>query len=693
MNLPDQRGADAPGQANGGASTPPVRRVSLRTKFLMLSALVQALLVMLMIWNNQRVLDEAIGKNTQRLAREYAATLNFSLTPYSSSGRLAELQLYLDEMLSDPKDSVARYIAVRDARGQMLVRAGELPAELLSARAPTIALLRGLQIDGNGALIRVSSPLLLTEHQVGVLYFGLSTQELSGAKSDLLRQGALLGLIGLGMASLLFYLITLGMGRRLTALTHQSMRLAQGRLGDVLPERGGDEIEVYTRSLNTMSVALFEQVNELKRSQHSLAESQLRFQTLFELTPVAISLTDPHGVLQDANVAMLTMLGQTRAQILGRTSAEFNFWGSPAERERIWGAWRAKGVLRGDIAVATLPDGRQIELAIWASMLSVAGGQSVIWVLLDISAEFAAKRALGALNASLETRVRQRSAELEHSNAELSAALETLKQTQTDLIRSGKLASLGSMVAGVAHELNTPIGNSVTVASVLHANAQSTLAELRSARPNRAALDETLQASLNASEILMRNLYRATEMVASFKQVAVDQASSQRRQFDLRHTLEDVIVTLEPMYKKTPFRLHTELVAGVTMDSYPGPLGQIVTNFISNAVNHAFEGRSEGRMTLSTRLLDAEHVELRFCDDGIGIAPQHQARVFDPFFTTKLGRGGSGLGMHIVYNLVTGVLGGKITLVSSAAHGTELTVILPLRAAVLTADSPAGNFA
>ncbi|GJJ01390.1 hypothetical protein RugamoR64_19280 [Duganella rhizosphaerae] len=276
---------------------------------------------------------------------------------------------------------------------------------------------------------------------------------------------------------------------------------------------------------------------------------------------------------------------------------------------------------------------------------------------------------LRELNVELEARVRQRTLKLEQ-------ALETVQAMQTELVRAEKMAALGSLVAGIAHELNTPIGNCVTVASTLQGHAAQIGEELRQERPRRSVLEQTGAALAQGSEILVRNLLRAATLVTSFKQVAVDQAGDARRRFDLSLVVEEVAQMLEPMYLKR-HRLHLRLAPGMAMDSYPGALGQVLTNFVSNAVNHGFEGMEHGNMTLRTEPVGDDHVLLEFRDDGRGIAPEHLARVFDPFFTTKLGQGGSGLGMHIVYNLTTGMLGGTVSLESPPGGGVSLRLVLP----------------
>jgi signal transduction histidine kinase len=307
------------------------------------------------------------------------------------------------------------------------------------------------------------------------------------------------------------------------------------------------------------------------------------------------------------------------------------------------------------------------------------GLQLGIFSPIDVSHQRAVESEIRLLNVELEQRVVERTSNLQE-------ALNSLQSMQNELVRSEKLASLGSLVAGIAHELNTPIGNSMTVSTTIEEYATVMVDELQSPRPRRSLLEQSVVAIQKGASILTRNLHRAATLVSSFKQVAVDQSSDNRRQFNLKVVLEEVMLTLESMYKKSS-TAELSLAPEIVMDSYPGALAQVLTNFVANALAHGFDGRTSGVMRLSTRLLENDQVEIVFADDGVGIAQEHIGRVFDPFFTTKLGQGGSGLGMHIVYNLVTGVLGGELALHSELGHGVAITVTLPLvagRARVLS---------
>lgn len=285
------------------------------------------------------------------------------------------------------------------------------------------------------------------------------------------------------------------------------------------------------------------------------------------------------------------------------------------------------------------------------------------------------------LNAELEARVQARTEDLEMANAELSAAMNTLEQAQDELVRSEKMAALGSLVAGVAHELNTPIGNSLMVASTLQERTDEFESGIEKGL-TRTALNRQLSTSREAAASLVRNLQRAGELIASFKQVAVDQTTSARRRFALDEVVHEIILTLSPALKKMPWKIESDVPTGIWLESYPGPLGQVLTNLINNAVLHAFDGLSVGMIRVGARSLDESSMQLTLSDDGNGILPEHLPRIFDPFFTTRMGRGGTGLGLSICHNIVENILGGRVNVASTPGQGTVFTLTLPLVAPV-----------
>jgi two-component system NtrC family sensor kinase len=237
----------------------------------------------------------------------------------------------------------------------------------------------------------------------------------------------------------------------------------------------------------------------------------------------------------------------------------------------------------------------------------------------------------------------------------------------------------------VAHELNTPIGNMLTMATALHGRVKVFSDAVLNGGLRRSVLDGFVQGANEAAESIERNAGRAAELITTFKQVAVDQTSARRRRFDLADLVQDVYTTLQPRLKHSLHHLAINVPAGISMDSYPGPLDQVILNLVNNALLHAFDDVTPGTMNISARL-DGAWVEIEFSDNGAGMDAATAARAFEPFFTTRMGSGGSGLGLYLVYNLVTAALDGEVFMHSTPAVGTAFLLKLPLVAKVHQAE-------
>ncbi|WP_052190624.1 ATP-binding protein [Chitinibacter sp. ZOR0017] len=274
-------------------------------------------------------------------------------------------------------------------------------------------------------------------------------------------------------------------------------------------------------------------------------------------------------------------------------------------------------------------------------------------------------------NEALEQRVQQRTEELARTNAEL-------QQAMAKLVQSEKLAALGSLVAGIAHELNTPLGAALTCATALHSESDLTRGLFESGNLKKTELDDFLLTAHSSSEIIERNIRRASGLVAQFKQVAVDTDSERRREFGLAELAREVVMMLRPHIDAARVDVQLQLPEDLLLDSYPGPLEQVLSNLLQNSLLHGFGEQGHGQIRMYLAQRDDQQCQLIFEDNGAGIASEHLKRVFDPFFTTRLGQGGSGLGLYIVYNLVTGQLGGELSVSSEVGVYTRFTLTLPL---------------
>lgn len=239
------------------------------------------------------------------------------------------------------------------------------------------------------------------------------------------------------------------------------------------------------------------------------------------------------------------------------------------------------------------------------------------------------------------------------------------------------MASLGELVAGVAHDMNMLLGVALTASSYLSERSDALRLGFRVGQLQRSELAAFVAQAHEASTMIGQNLTRASDLVKSFKQVSVDRSSDDRRRFNLHDSLRAVVSSMELTWKRRPIRLDLNCAVDIELDSYPGALGQVITNLIQNALLHAFDGARGGTMRLSAERIDGDRVRISFEDDGHGIGAAELARVFEPFFTTRRAQGGSGLGLHIVFNLVTAKLGGRIE--ANGKPGAGMRFVLTCR--------------
>ncbi|MBS1155586.1 MAG: multi-sensor signal transduction histidine kinase [Proteobacteria bacterium] len=457
--------------------------------------------------------------------------------------------------------------------------------------------------------------------------------------------------------------------RPVQALIEQAHEVARGKAPDHWPRGPITEFNRLSTDLEQMA--------------ETLQEREQKFLAIFNDTPVAIAVSDPqnHHAIAEVNDAWVQQFGHAREAVKGKTGQEIGLWRSGEEAAIFSESTR----LASPRLEAHLfhKNGQELLCLISSRQILETERPLSITVMEDVTELRRVERELRDLTIELEERVKQRTLDLAQTNGELMQTLTHLRQTQSDLVQAEKLAALGRLVAGVAHELNTPIGNGLMAASIL--SDQSRDIELRIKQGlHRSELESFVRDVSLAAELASRNLKRAAELVNSFKQVSVDQTSSQRRAFNLKSVIDEMLLTLSPTFKHTPYRVTTEVPDNVEIDSYPGPLGQALTNLISNALLHGFENRDHGTIQIKAEQPEAEWINITVSDDGNGIATELQDKIFTPFFTTKMGRGGTGLGLHIVHNVTTNILGGTITVNSEPRQGTRFTLHIPQTAPALS---------
>jgi PAS domain S-box-containing protein len=406
-------------------------------------------------------------------------------------------------------------------------------------------------------------------------------------------------------------------------------------------------------------------VTEQRQALDQLRANEEKLRSLFETSPLGVTLTSIEGRLLEANDAFLSIIGYDRQELEGLS---YQVLSAPE--------YAQQDAYHVDVLAATgrygpyekeyvRKDGTRIAVSLNGSMVSGPDGAQFVWSTIeDVTLRRAAEDAQRRLNDDLERLVTERTSEL--------------KSAMEGLMRAEKLASLGSLVAGVAHEISTPVGNASLATSTMSGSVVEFETQMGE-KLTREMLESFVKQIKLGTEIANRNIERVAGLIQSFKQVAVDQTSSQRRQFLLTEIVDEIATTMHPSLKRSSVRLETAIQGDITLDSYPGPLGQILTNLINNSLLHAFPDGRAGLIRIAANQPDSVTLRLIVSDNGIGIPASVRGRIFDPFFTSKLGRGGSGLGLHIVHNIAADILAGSIVVSSEEGQGTSFTLTLPCK--------------
>jgi signal transduction histidine kinase len=367
--------------------------------------------------------------------------------------------------------------------------------------------------------------------------------------------------------------------------------------------------------------------------------------------------------ISDASAALAHMhrddVAPTTAAIVAHLKGQSDHVDTVYRAKDVDGEWRWLRA-RGRVT-ARGPDGRALR---------------IVGTNEDITTFKRAEAELARANEGLEQRVYERTIDLEIARDAAEQSLADLRATREQLVEAEKLAALGGLVAGVAHEINTPLGVAVTAASHLEGEVTRLSRLDGEGRMTRADFDAFLSAVRDGSGLVLRNLRRAEALVRGFKQVAADQASGERRTIALGPYLEEVLASLRPTFRRKPWTIEIDCEDGLVLDTWPGAIYQVVVNLVMNAIVHGFAARDGGRVRIAARG-SGDRVVLEVADDGCGMAEDVRRRVFEPFYTTRRGQGGTGLGLHIAWSLVTRTLGGRIEVDSEPGVGTRFRIELP----------------
>jgi len=579
-------------------------------------------------------------------------------------------------------ESVSGLVLARSAKDAQTFDVRVRGSNWESVRSKTV-------FDSSG-MVRAERAVLIQQRQVGSIRVFASTRFIDAQLQGVLVQ-TLVSILVLDILLVvsIYYVLWRSILRPLQRMERfAALAGADEQLQGMRGMRFHGELESLRLAIEGMLGLLASRLAGLQQQSTQLAEqeqaarlNEMRVTQIMTASPLPITVGNLHtGAYLRVNPAWERQFEYPEPDVLGKTSVELGFWKNRDERQGWIERFNAEGRVSSYEVSFRMRDG-QTKVFVLSSERFVYGSEAcVLTMSVDVTERKAMESELILLNTRLEHRVQERTRDLDHSNQELLLTMQTLQRTQDELIQSDKLASLGSLVAGVAHELNTPIGNALVASSSLAEEVSQMQKTVRAGSMKRSSFDHFMERVAEGSDLTMRSLHRAVTLISSFKQVAVDQASERRRGFDLAQVLHELIDTLKPKLKHVGSQLSLDLQAGIAMESYPGPLGQVIINLFTNALTHGFDERGSGLITVHAHRLDAERVVVTVSDDGVGIAPEHLGQIFDPFFTTKLGRGGSGLGLSVSHRIVTKVLGGHITIRSTPGQGASFELNLPTTA-------------
>jgi len=425
-----------------------------------------------------------------------------------------------------------------------------------------------------------------------------------------------------------------------------------------------------------ISVRIVDVVSGIVLTQN-LKESEKKYRTLFDELQDLFFQTDNSGNLIMVSPSCKTLIGYDQDELIGknvftqiRTRQEF--------KDRLYELANSNQPVEEFEIPILCKNGDEIWLSIhFQNFFDESGYKAGIrGMARNVSIRKAAEDQIKKMNVELEHRVEERTSELISANVELRHTLQHLQIAQTQLIQTEKMAALGSLVAGVAHEINTPIGIGVTATSHLKKITEKLKEQYEANSIRKNDLDDFIKNTFDSCDIILANIWRASEIITSFKHVAVDQSSEQRREFNIKQYINEILISLHPKIKKTPHKIIVECDEKISINNYPGAFSQIITNLIINSLIHAFPGEAIGEIIIRVALIDGI-INMDYSDNGNGIPSENVGKIFDPFFTTKRGQGGTGLGLNIVFNIISQKLKGGISVESELGKGTSFHINFP----------------
>lgn len=422
----------------------------------------------------------------------------------------------------------------------------------------------------------------------------------------------------------------------------------------------GGILVIISLLIGIMSILVF--IRRLEAANEATLLTQHRLDILLDTAPDPMLTVGQAGKIVRANSMALEFFGYTQAELLNMTVEDLI-----PEKYRAAHPQQRAGYFNQ-------PENRKMDSGFTLTALTRDGREPKVEISLSHSGEGADK--LATLTLRDITEQEQNKVALIQAKHQAEQALVKQQIMQDELVQSEKLSALGGLVAGVAHEINTPIGVTLSAATHLESETHKIDKAYQAGELSAEELSEYFETAQQATKLMSVNIQRASDLVQGFKQVAVDQTGGEKRSFDLAIYIDELLTSLHPVLKKSQITIQVDCPPELILNTYPGALSQVLTNLIMNALLHGFEENQAGQITI-TVTDQGDWVLIRFGDNGKGIPKELQTRVFEPFFTTSRSKGGSGLGLHIIHSIITRTLRGTLSLDSLPNKGTTITFRFP----------------
>lgn len=449
-------------------------------------------------------------------------------------------------------------------------------------------------------------------------------------------------------------------------------KITSGNLDSNINIHRKDEIGLLANKFKLMQTSI-------KNQQSSMKQQLIFRQLLMDTVNTPIFIKDNKGLYIDCNRSLTDFYGKEKTDIIGK-KIDYLFEGKDIDFINKTDEQLLKNGGSDTSTVQILNGKKEFRDIVVYKNTYKDNLTDDVWIVgtyFDITDINKAKDKIEKFNVELQQRISERTKELEDSNDELAQTVDNLKQTQDQLVESEKMASLGGLVAGIAHEINTPVGISLTAITYFITLTQTLQKDFENENLTEEDLRKFLSTTNDIAKQININIEKTAHLIRSFKQVSVDQTSENKRDFNLHSYLKDVLFSLETITKKENLKIFTSCDEDINILSYPGFFSQIITNLITNSIRHGYKNKykTDGIISIKVEKQD-KGIKLVYKDDGKGISSENLHKIFDPFFTTNREKGGIGLGLNIIYNIITTKLNGSIVCNSKEHEGVEFIITI-----------------